>query len=222
MKLRALAWPRTGRDNYSSPLFISLSARIVGSSVRDESLYSTATQKQSFDSVTLSQCQSIKFTNHGSVKAGTGACAEGLSQRNNLESIASMPEDDDVDAADDINNEIRISISCNRAPMRAKATWSTFFRDLFNWKREKRNIGYYSPPMEHPIGKISIRLNAGDVKGDRRTANARDADGDGDSISNSSLKDVSTAALKDELSTYMEELRLRELRWHTKSESLEL
>lgn len=152
----------------------------------------------------------------GSTSGGT---IEGHLQRNNLEVMSSLPEDDDLDISSDKNNEIRISISCNRTPLQTKSTWLSFMRGIFNWRRDTRNIGYYSPPMEHPIGKISIRLNADDVKLHRyqqtmstSTINNTKDDDEYDSISNSSLKDASTAALEDELSTYMEELRLRELR----------
>lgn len=137
-------------------------------------------------------------------------------------------------------NEIRISISrTNKIKMQNPSHLSQMLGGLIGWGQKTRNIGYYSPPMEHPIDKISIRLDAcandsKDDVGHSLVANNHskskghvefatesiqysdddhhDGGGDADFISNSSLKDCNAIALEDELSTYMNELRLRELR----------
>lgn len=241
--------------------------QIAGSSVRDESMYTTITQKQSFDSMTVSQYQPVKLSNYNSMKHQSNVTSSGHPMVSRAHAIAVTAGDDNVDDVrinkiapiiecpsnntdayqpefvHDKINEIRISISrTNKIQMQNPSRLSQMFGGLFGWRQNTRNVGYYSPPMEHPIDKISIRLNtcaidANDTAGHSLTANihskskghvgfaaksikfgdendngnGRDM-GDADSISNSSLKDCNNTALEDELSTYMKELRLRELR----------
>lgn len=242
-------------------LHIVLSIRIAGSSIRDESMYTTVTQKQSFDSMTVSQYQPVKLSNHNSMKSQSNdtsnlppmaSCADGAT--------AAIADDDNVarvnqvvpfvkctssdadtyqpEFVHDKINEIRISISrTNKTKMRNPSRLSQMFGGLFKCRQSTRNIGYYSPPMEHPIDKISIRLNtcaidSNDVAGHSVAASHHTKSrghvafatkpiaysddeterGESDSISNGSLKDCNATAIEDELSTYMKELKLRELR----------
>lgn len=168
----------------------------------------------------LSQCQPAKFTNHNSMKVSVGQDLNGFvhTQRNQLSSIASVPEDKSTDPSKDRIKEFRLSISQkNRYPLQSQSKWSRFLDGLLHWRRDSNHFGYYSPPMERPIDKINIRLTTSEQNDGRHKTNATPKrsmykEQDDDSISNSSLKDVSADALRDELSSYMEELRLRELR----------
>lgn len=227
----------------------------AGSSVRDESMYTTVTQKQSFDSMTVSQYQSVKLSNHNAMKFQSNAMNNGHAtvSRAPIDDVRSnkvgpiikctSSETDPYCSAEfmqDKINEIRISISCtNNIKMQNPSRLSQIFGGFVGYRQNNRNIGYYSPPMEHPIDKISIRLDTcgndsnddaghslatNDHSGNKRHVEfatkpieRSDADNGGDndtadSISNSSLKDCNATALEDELSTYMKELRLRELR----------
>lgn len=83
-----------------------------------------------------------------------------------------------------------------------------FFRNLFNWSRHSSHLGFYSPPLEHPIGKTDIHLSTTNRTTDDRECVSSD---DGE-MSNSSLKNVDRVALEDELASYMEEIRQREKR----------
>lgn len=113
------------------------------------------------------------------------------------------------------NNEIQISINCSKKlQLKNESKFMSFFHNLFKCGHNTRHIGYYSPPLEHPANKINIHLSTGnppvfEEKYDETSLNRNEH---GEDISNSSLKDVNAAAIEDELSSYMEELRLRELR----------
>lgn len=137
-----------------------------------------------------------------------------------------------VNRKHDKSHEIRISINCaNRIKPKSESKLIRFFQNISRWRLQSRNIGYYSPRTNHSIDTINVRLNPVVVvtKNDAHqisernlvhfdSANNKNLDeddavvDDGDSISNSSLKDDNEMAIKDELSTYMEELRLREIR----------
>lgn len=237
---------------------------ISGSSIRDESLYTTITQKQSFDSMTLSQYQTVKLPTHNSVKFQSNvmnsshpmvSCTHIDNARNNEFGPIIKCTAHDTDAyqpefVHDKFNEIRISFSCtNKIQMRNPSRLSQMFSGFFGWQQNSRNIGYYSPPMEHPIDKISIRLDTCGIESNNDHAGYSLAvnpsnsnhnksknhvefatnpihisdgnddgfvggnnDGDAHCISNNSPDDCNATAPDDELSTYMEELRLRELR----------
>lgn len=222
-------------------------------------MYTTVSQKQSFDSMTVSQYHSVKppGSSHNAMKLQSNVMYSGhptmVSHAHNDDArtnkvvpmIKCQSTETDryhpPEFVHDKINEIRISISCtNKIKMQNTSRTSQMLGGLFGWRQNTRNIGYYSPPMEHPIDKISIRLDkcatdANDVAGHSlatksdwskakgHVAFATEAndnieynggvDSDGaDSISNSSLKDCNAVALEDELSTYMKELRLRESR----------
>lgn len=82
--------------------------------------------------------------------------------------------------------------------------------------------------MNNSIDTINLRLNPGVVVTNNdahqisernfihfdNANNKNHNDYDDDSISNSSLREDNETVIKDELTTYMEELRLREIRWH--------
>lgn len=212
---------------------------IAGSSVRDDCLYSTTTQKQSFDSMTISQCHSTKMSidydlnnQYGDVNKIT------VMPKQKLYSSGSkvcrfqkrmyddtMPHNDDGNAKHDKSHEIRISINCaNRIKPKSDSKLIRFFQNISRWRLNSRHIGYYSPRTNHSIDTINVRLNPVVVVtnneahqiSDRNSVHfdngKRNIEDDNDSISNSSLKDDNELAIKDELTAYMEELRLRELR----------
>lgn len=240
----------------------SLCLQLLGSSIRDDCLYSTSTQKQSFDSVTVSQCQSTKMTidydlnnqygDHNKVvilpkqnllNTGSKMCRYQKQRQMNDPIYGS-----DGSAKNDKSHEIRISINCaNRIKPKSESKLIRFFQNITRWRLHSRHIGYYSPRTNHSIDTINVRLNPVVVvtNNDAHQISERNLvrydngngssscnnnnnkhfhdndDGvgsgngngnDDDSISNSSLRDDNEMAIKDELSAYMEELRLREIR----------
>lgn len=110
--------------------------------------------------------------------------------------------------------EIKISIRPSTARMRRRRQPTTrlwhFIGGLFGWRRTggSRSREHNSHSSAHETSGSGSGSGSGRSK---RPLNRSDAisleDEDDDDISNSSLKDVDTAALEDELSSYMEELR---------------
>lgn len=232
--------------------------KFTGSSVRDDCLYSTSTQKQSFDSMTISQCQSkvsfdydmnnqysdlnkiTKLPKPKLLKGGSTKVAYPFPKH----AFDETPYNDSDTNLTDKPHEIQISINCaNRH--KSKKTDSKlmrFFQSISRWRLHSRHLGYYSPRgTHHSIDTINVRLNPAVVAvanndihhiceptltqfehGNRYRNSDRDDDdsggGGGDNkdnhstISNSSPKENNESAIKDELTAYMDELRLRELR----------
>lgn len=231
--------------------------------MRDESLYSTITQKQSFDSVTLPRVHSLSINQtaaHGQLdsvavnKAAndsinismSAACrnnshvvnraisniqatgkAEEHMYRNyralrNVEANINGTNDDLLEKATttDSTPEDGINVMYNRmgeiafvstnVKSKSRSRFIKFFENLFNWRRQSRNIGYYSPPLGNNVDecKGGYRVEP-DYGFDEQLDTISMDDG---AISNSSLKDVDKYALEDELSAYMTELRMREKR----------
>lgn len=105
-------------------------------------------------------------------------------------------------------------------------------RSWLGWFRPRRNTAFYSPPFEHPSKSVKIQLHSNEYpKGVRNKCNAIEAaidtstavincvdnnntssNDDDEDISNSSLQNVDSMALKDELAAYMDEIRAREKR----------
>ncbi|XP_031633326.1 pyrokinin-1 receptor-like [Contarinia nasturtii] len=229
-----------------------------GSSIRDDYLYSTSTQKQSFDSMTVSQCQSTKMSidydlnnqcagdfnktiilskhqprsnsNLGANGVGSRSSGGGGGGNNVCRMIDSTYNDNEMNVKHDKSHEIRISINCvNRIKPKSESKLIRFFHNISRWRLHSRHIGYYSPRTNHSIDMINVRQNPVVVTNNDayqisernlvRFNNANNNmkktqhnDNDNDSISNSSLRDDNELAIKDELSAYMEELRLREIR----------
>lgn len=119
--------------------------------------------------------------------------------------------------------EIKISIGPTPNPVGHSSRLLRFIRGIFHWRTTGSSQpagGYYSSASDGTDGMNGVRGGTGTGAGNtsssgkrcRSPLNRADAialdDDDGD-ISNSSLKDVDTAALEDELSSYMEELRNR-------------
>lgn len=106
------------------------------------------------------------------------------------------------------------NVLCYNKPRRSTGQPQTL-RSLFGWYRPKKNAAFYSPPLEHPIKGIKINIHTNDNPNRIRTA-AVNVDSmssnEDEEISNSSLKNVDRAALKDELAAYMDEIRAREKR----------
>lgn len=85
----------------------------------------------------------------------------------------------------------------------------------FGWFRPKKNAkAFYSPPLEHPAKRIKIDIHTNDNPNGTHTVVNVDStsSNDDEEISNSSLRNVDRAALKDELAAYMDEIRAREKR----------
>lgn len=131
------------------------------------------------------------------------------------------------------------TMDCNK--LRRSTAQSLLLRSWFSWFRPKRNTAFYSPPLEHPANDVKIQMNVNDNPNGLRsnyyntiettvdmstalssasatvTANFIDnnntlSNDDDEDISNSSLQNVDTMALKDELAAYMDEIRAREKR----------
>lgn len=238
--------------------------QFTGSSVRDDCLYSTSTQKQSFDSMTISQCQSkvsfdydmnnqysdlnkiTKLPKPKLLKGGSTKVAYPFSKR----AFDEMAYNDSDTNLTDKTHEIQIPISCANRHQSTKtdSKLMRFFQSISRWRLHSRHLGYYSPRGTNPsIDTIHVRLNPAVVAvtnndihhicepnltqfehGSRYGGNNGNSDrddddsggggGDGDNndnhstISNDSVKANNDTAIKDELTAYMDELRLRELR----------
>lgn len=227
--------------------------------MRDESLYSTVTQKQSFDSVTLPRVHSLSINQtaaYGQLESASGnkAAHESINIsmtticRNNSHvvnrGVSNLQATDKAEehmysnyqtlrnveaningTTDDANTmdstpEDGINVMYNRmgeiafvstnVKSKSRSRLVKFFENLFNWRRQTRNIGYYSPPLGHNVdeSKNGYRVEQ-DYAFDEQLDTTSMDDG---AISNSSLKDVDKFALEDELSAYMKELRMREKR----------
>lgn len=242
----------------------------TGSSVRDDCLYSTSTQKQSFDSMTISQCQSkVSFdydmnNQYGDLNKITKLPKQKL-LRGGSTKAAHHPitrhafVDSDINLTDK-TYEIQYSINCTD-PAKSKKSDSKlmrFIQCISRWRLQSRHLGYYSPRGTNPsIDTINVRLNPaivavtnndiqhicesnmtqfgrGNRYGDSNGNDGGEGDGGNDddgggggggggynnndsndnhsTISISSVKENSEFAIKDELTAYMDELRLRELR----------
>lgn len=156
---------------------------------------------------------------------------------NNIHSMAEQriqsSTEDILSMAPNINKKIRLTITPMHVQsrrgkrnivyynkLRRSTTQPKILRSWFNWFRLQNNAAFYSPPLEHPTKGIEINIQTNDNPNRVRTvvnvgtvsSNDDEDDNDQDEISNSSLKNVDPAALKDELATYMEEIRAREKR----------
>lgn len=98
--------------------------------------------------------------------------------------------------------------------LRRSTTQPQILRSWFSWFRPKKNAAFYSPPLEHPTKGIKINIHTNDNPNGIQTAVNVDSmsSNEDEEISNSSLKNVDRAALKDELDIYMDEIRAREKR----------
>lgn len=204
----------------------------AGSSIRDECLYSTSTQKQSFDSVTVSQCQSTKMSIDYDMSSQCGDLSKNVLQKPFYHSskVSRMPKriveqtepSSENNSKNDKSHEIQISINCtHRIQPKNESKIIRFFQNILRWRLHSRHIGTH-----HSIDTINVRLNPVVVVTNNdtnqtlernlvhfgNTHKVLDGNDDDDSISNSSLKDDNETAIKDELAAYMEELRLREIR----------
>lgn len=211
--------------------------------MRDESLYSTITQKHSFDSVTLPRVHSLSINQtaangqldsasankaaHDSINISmTTACRNNSHVVNsnyhalrNVEAIGT--NDDLLDRPNTVDStpEEGINVMYNRmgeiafvstnVKSKTRSRLVKFFVNLFNWRQQSRNIGYYSPPLGNNVEECKSGYRVQDYGFDEQLDTTSMDDG---AISNSSLKDVDKFALEDELSAYMKELRMREKR----------
>lgn len=130
---------------------------------------------------------------------------------------------DDTELTDE-SHEIRISINCaNRIKPRSESKLIRFFQNISRFRLHSRHIGYYSPRAAHSIDAINVRQNPVVVVtnndahhvveqcADRFAQRNHTVDSSvNNSISNSS-KDDNGTAIKDELTAYMEEVRLRNI-----------
>lgn len=224
--------------------------------MRDESMYSTSTQKQSFDSVNYSErMSSLKyppmaglntFDMNSKTSSNSGANGDIMLNAININNGQTIVDDhmysmsrsyfgdtngrwekspyDHLNEDDQLNvtysnhngGDIRISVVREESQFNGNGSGlSNFFRSLFNWRQPERSYGYYSPPPDHPINdskKINFKI---DPIIPKQYPSDQDMDFemlDDGIISNSSMKDLDKAALEDELSAYMAELRMREKR----------
>ncbi|XP_037028776.1 pyrokinin-1 receptor-like [Bradysia coprophila] len=244
------------------------STEYSGSSVRDESLYSTVTQKQSFDSVTLPRSQALKIAQlrnmhsnafdsaykvaadntdrfmsgyHTSNQFGDtnnqhrtdyvyDNCPEHLvgnssaqcnQQSNSINAINKMdlPSDDErYNVVFNKKDDVKISVVRGVAKVKTndRSRVFGFFKNIFNWNKDSRNVGYYSPPLEHrsvDAGRKVVSIEKDIVHEVDEKDRHHDAISiDDGNISNCSLKNFDKNAFEDELEIYMAEVRLREKR----------
>lgn len=243
---------------------------IIGSSVRDESLYSTVTQKQSFDSVTLPRSQALKIaqlrnmhTNafesaykvaadstdrslcgsyganqHGEPNThsrtdckydncpehvnGNSSTAPFSQQSNSIDAInkIDIPSDDErYNVLFNKHDDGKISVvrGINKVKTNGRSSVFGFVKNIFNWNKDSRNVGYYSPPLEHrrdDLGRkvLSLEKDILHEEVDKKCRNVDAISMDDGNISNCSLKYFDKHAIEDELEVYMAEVRLREKR----------
>lgn len=233
----------------------------TGSSVRDESLYSTVTQKQSFDSVTLTNAQNAKIAqlrtlHNNAFNSGYKVAADNTDrfmyndvmnnqyrtdykydncpehmvgnssaqchqQSNSIDAInkIDLPSDDErYNVVFNKRDDVKISVVRGVAKMKAndRSRVFGFLKNVFNWNKDTRNVGYYSPPLEYrrdDIGRKVLSIEKDIVhEVDGKCANVDAISIDDGNISNCSLKNFDKSAFEDDLEVYMAEVRQREKR----------
>lgn len=141
----------------------------AGSSIRDDCLYSTSTQKQSFDSVTVSQCQSTKMSIDYDLSSQCGDLSKNVLQKPfyHGSKVSRMPKriveqaepSSENNSKNDKSHEIQISINCtHRTQPKNESKIIRFFQNILRW-RHSRHIGYHSPRTNYSIDTINVRLN---------------------------------------------------------------
>lgn len=235
--------------------------------MRDESLYSTVTQKQSFDSVTLPRSQALKIAQlrnmhsnafdssckvaadntdrfisgyHTSNQFGepnnqhrtdcmydncpehlvgnsSAQCNQQSNSINAINKADSLPSDDErYNVVFNKKDDVKISVvrgGVAKVKTNDRSKVFGFFKNIFNWNKDSRNVGYYSPPLEHrnvDADRKVLSIGKDVVHEVDRHLDAISID-DGN-ISNCSLKNFDQNAFEDELEIYMAEVRLREKR----------
>lgn len=141
--------------------------------------------------------------------------------------IELWPESDvNPSVENEIIKNIQININCSNAlKPRNKSKLIRYFQNIFRSKLQTRNTGYYSPRNKHSIDVINVNLcsivqssatknehNNSDEMIDRCIHSNVDANNEVDDVQCNSRSDDDAKMVKDELTAYMEELRLRESR----------
>lgn len=125
----------------------------------------------------------------------------------------------------EIIKNIQINVNCSNAlKPRNKSKLIRYFQNIFRSKLQTRNTGYYSPRNKNSIDAINVNLNpivqsfVTEIEGnsdeiiDRCIHSNVDINNDVNDAQSNSCSDDDTKMAKDELTAYMEELRLREIR----------
>lgn len=141
-------------------------------------------------------------------------------QSNSIDAInkIDVPSDDErYNVVFNKRDDVKISVVRGVAKVKThdRSRVFGFFKNIFNWNKDSRNVGYYSPPLEYrrdDIGRTVLSIEKDIVyEVDEKDQNV-DAISIGGNISNCSLKNFDKNAFEDELEIYMAEVRLREKR----------
>lgn len=125
----------------------------------------------------------------------------------------------------EIIKNIQINVNCSNAlKPRNKSKLIRYFQNIFRSKLQARNTGYYSPRNKHSIDVINVNLSSivqssaaenednSDEIIDQCIHLNVDGNNEVDDAQSNSCSDDDAKMAKDELTAYMEELRLREIR----------
>lgn len=141
-------------------------------------------------------------------------------QSNSIDAINKIDDDDErYNVVFNKKDDVKISVVRGIAKSKTndKSRVFGFFKNIFNWNKDSRNVGYYSPPLEHrrdDVGRKVLSIDK-DIVGevDEKVQNVDGISIDDGNISNCSLKNFDKSGFEDELEIYMAEVRLREKRW---------
>lgn len=144
-----------------------------------------------------------------------------IQQSNSIDAInkIDIPSDDErYNVVFNKKDDVKISVVRGVAKAKTDNTSSVFgfFKNIFTWNKDSRNVGYYSPPLEYrrdDIGRKVLSIEKDTVhEVDEKEQNIDAISVDDGNISNCSLKNFDKSAFEDELEIYMAEVRLREKR----------
>lgn len=166
----------------------------------------------------------IQPSNSNSNRLTATATAPANAYKMQNHNIELWPE---IDVNPPVENEIiktiQFNVNCSNAlKPRNKSKVIRYFQNIFRSKLQTRNTGYYSPRNKHSIDVINVNLssiiqssaaenedNSDEIIDPHSNV---DANNELDDAQSNSCSDDSTKMAKDELTAYMEELRLREIR----------
>lgn len=143
-----------------------------------------------------------------------------VQQSNSIDAInkIGIVDDERYNVVFNKKDDVKISVvrGCAKAKTDDTSNVLGFFKNIFNWNKDARNVGYYSPPLEYrrdDIGRKVLSIEKDTVHEVVEKDQGNDAISvDDGNISNCSLKNFDKCAFEDELEIYMAEVRLREQR----------
>lgn len=166
-------------------------------------------------------------SNANRLTAMTAATATATACKMQNHNIELWPESEvNSPVENELIKNIQINVNCSNAlKPRNKSKLIRYFQNIFRSKLQTRNTGYYSPRNNHSIDVINVNLSSivqssavaeneenSDEMIDRCIHSNVNANNDVDDAQCNSVSDDDAKMAKDELTAYMEELRLREIR----------